>query len=307
MGHKWSFGEMHMRERKTTVISVVSTKGGCGKTTTSANLGGLIADLGFRVLVIDADRQPSLSKYYRLLDGQDSQVRTGLADVITRGGVIWASDIHKTNVGVDVLMSNLSDKAQDWLRERDDRLFLLKRAIHQPLIFDNYDYVIVDTQGSEGPLQRSAAMAADLMLCPLIPDLVNYQEFIAGTLAMVNSLHAMADLSPSFKPGPLHIFINRMDRTNNARAFESLILEDFQKHKDITLLPVVVPNSTVYGGALTAHMPVHQYDKPPASSLGVVNSGYETMHALVHALLPELKGMWADETLRLEAKEVAHV
>ena len=51
----------------TTVISVVSTKGGVGKTTLTANLGGLLAALGLRVLAIDADKQASLSKYYRLL------------------------------------------------------------------------------------------------------------------------------------------------------------------------------------------------------------------------------------------------
>jgi len=32
------------------VISIISTKGGVGKTTTAANLGGLVADAGLRVL-----------------------------------------------------------------------------------------------------------------------------------------------------------------------------------------------------------------------------------------------------------------
>ena len=48
------------------VISAVSTKGGVGKTTLIANLAGLMADLGFRVLMVDADVQPSLTKYYEL-------------------------------------------------------------------------------------------------------------------------------------------------------------------------------------------------------------------------------------------------
>lgn len=41
-------------------ITVVSTKGGVGKTTLAANLGGLLRDIGLRVLLIDADVQPSL-------------------------------------------------------------------------------------------------------------------------------------------------------------------------------------------------------------------------------------------------------
>ncbi len=45
-------------------ITIVSTKGGVRKTTLTANLGGLLADAGYRVLLIDADPQPTLSSYY---------------------------------------------------------------------------------------------------------------------------------------------------------------------------------------------------------------------------------------------------
>lgn len=46
------------------VISIISTKGGVGKTTTTANLGGFAADAGLRVLLLDLDVQPTLSSYY---------------------------------------------------------------------------------------------------------------------------------------------------------------------------------------------------------------------------------------------------
>jgi len=49
------------------VFAVVSTKGGVGKTTLTANLGALLADLGLRVLMIDADVPPALSKFYPAL------------------------------------------------------------------------------------------------------------------------------------------------------------------------------------------------------------------------------------------------
>lgn len=48
------------------VVSVISTKGGVGKTTVTANLGGLLGDAGLRVLFIDLDSQPTLSSYYPL-------------------------------------------------------------------------------------------------------------------------------------------------------------------------------------------------------------------------------------------------
>jgi chromosome partitioning related protein ParA len=49
------------------VLSVISTKGGVGKTATVANLGGFPADTGPRVLLIDLDVQPTLSSYFTLV------------------------------------------------------------------------------------------------------------------------------------------------------------------------------------------------------------------------------------------------
>ena len=42
-------------------LTLCSTKGGIGKTTLTANLAGLLADAGQRVLLVDADIQPILS------------------------------------------------------------------------------------------------------------------------------------------------------------------------------------------------------------------------------------------------------
>ncbi len=53
-------------------ITIVSTKGGVGKTTLTANLGGLLADSGYHVLLIDADPQPTLSSYYALKENADN-------------------------------------------------------------------------------------------------------------------------------------------------------------------------------------------------------------------------------------------
>lgn len=47
--------------------TITSTKGGVGKTTLTANLGALMADMGLRVLLIDVDVQPSLSRYFPLV------------------------------------------------------------------------------------------------------------------------------------------------------------------------------------------------------------------------------------------------
>jgi len=73
-------------------VTVVSTKGGVGKTTLTANLGALLADLGQKVLLIDGDVQPSLSSYYPIT----VRAPVGLSTLITRS--VIEGTICSTNI-----------------------------------------------------------------------------------------------------------------------------------------------------------------------------------------------------------------
>lgn len=67
-------------------LSVVATKGGVGKTTLCANIGGFLADMGYRVLLIDADIQPALTRHFQLSHVAEHGLllsrSSGLADLI---------------------------------------------------------------------------------------------------------------------------------------------------------------------------------------------------------------------------------
>ncbi|MDE0094805.1 MAG: ParA family protein, partial [Gammaproteobacteria bacterium] len=65
------------------IITITNTKGGVGKTTLAANLGGYLADLGKRVLAVDADIQPTLSSYYLI----EELAPNGLSHLITEADV----------------------------------------------------------------------------------------------------------------------------------------------------------------------------------------------------------------------------
>jgi len=284
----------------TTVVSVVNTKGGSGKTTTAANLGGLAAALGQRVLLIDADVQPALTKFF----DTTRHAHSGMNEVISRGGVITDQDIVPTSVdNLFLLPSNMQDYVQAWLKQREDRLILLKRAVRQPVIRENFDLVIIDTQGAKGELQRTAAMAADLMVSPIKPDMLNFSEFCSGTLEMLASLNALADLVPDMRAGPLAIFVNALTRTTNARMIDEAIRAQFRQHPTIRLLDAKVPHANAYVTCRTLRRPVHEVD-PPGKASKPGASASETMHALLHEILPHLKGLWAEGHRMLHDAEV---
>ena len=290
----------------TTVISVVSTKGGVGKTTLIANLGGLLAALGLRVLAIDADKQASLSKYFRLT----AQPTSGMADVIMRGGLIQPKDIVQTEiVGLDMIVSNLSEETESWLEKREDRLIMLKRGVRQPVIRDTYDVVLIDSKGTSCQMTKTAAMAGDIMVSPVKPDTISFAEFRSGTIDLLEQINSMADSgSTMFSSGPMSIVINCMNRTNNAKLLEQQIYDSFRNHPNVKLLSTRIPSATAYELSRTMQRPVHLLDMP-ISGQARGNSAYEVMHKLAFELLPNLTNLWADEPPQseeeaLEAKTV---
>ena len=46
------------------VVSFIIQKGGCGKTTTTVNTSGYLADQGFKVLCVDMDPQGNLTQHF---------------------------------------------------------------------------------------------------------------------------------------------------------------------------------------------------------------------------------------------------
>ena len=62
-------------------IAITNEKGGCGKTTTAVNVSAILAERGYRVLLIDADPQSYSTMYYGLYAPEN----LSLSDVLFHG------------------------------------------------------------------------------------------------------------------------------------------------------------------------------------------------------------------------------
>ncbi|WP_395065411.1 ParA family protein [Paraburkholderia silvatlantica] len=268
------------------VISFVSTKGGVGKTTVAANLGGLLAAFGMKVLAIDADVQPSLSKFFPV----HYRSPRGLSAVVTSGGNPSADCISRTIFSnLDLIYSDTPGaELQSWLNRREDRLMIMRRAMRSPLL-ETYDVVLIDTQGAVGELQKSAAMAADFMVSPVKSDALSAGEFATGTINMFDDLNRLADFGGSFRSGDLLALINAHERTVNARALVAVLRQRFADHRRVRLLDTVVPSAAAYAAAATARIPVHDFDRRRRFG----NSAWNVMHRLAWELFPSLANVYA--------------
>ena len=277
-------------------FTVTSTKGGVGKTTLTANLGALLADMGLRVLLIDADVQPLLSKYLPLAVAKPA---AGLTEVIVRGTVTKSCITATLYQNLDIVISDDPEgNLPHWLLNRIDRGFRLRFALQSPAVVEAYDCVLIDTQGAIGPLQDAAVLAADILVSPITPEILSAREFRDGTMELLDRLEPGGALGASL--GPMKAVIYRQDRSADARVIASGIREDFIKLKGrVAVLETVVPHAKAYKEAATLRVPVHRHERKRD---GPTPSAYTVMHQLAWELIPSLEGVFADLLPRREAQ-----
>jgi chromosome partitioning related protein ParA len=272
-------------------FTIMSTKGGVGKTTLTANLGALLADMGLRVLLVDADVQPSLSKYFALATAEPA---AGLTEAMVRGQVTSACITATVFPNLHILVSDDPEgRLPNWLLGRIDRGFRLRTALQSPAVSGNFDCVLIDTPGAIGPLQDAAVMAADVLVSPITPEILSAREFKDGTMALLDRLEPAG--WPGASLGPVMAVIYRQDRSIDARLIATGIREDLIRLKGrVAVLETVVPHAKAYKEAATLRIPVHRHERRRD---GVMQSANVVMHRLVWELIPGLQGVHADQSL----------
>lgn len=269
-----------------TRITVVSTKGGVGKTTVAANLGGLLADLGHRVLLVDADVQPTLSSYYAIR----SEAHGGLFQLLVSGDTdrVVSSTVIPN---LDLIVSNdPTGQLPNLLLHAPDGRLRLKHLLEA--VSSDYDHVILDTQGSLSALQDAAVLAADLLISPLPPEMLSAREFSRGTLRMLERLGPMEQLGLTLPP--LVAVLNRIDRTRNASQIAAALRDELlaESRGRIRLSDIAIPNLVAYREAASLGIPVHRHE-PNRPTGRTAPAALDTMRALASDVLPD----WALNTV----------
>jgi chromosome partitioning protein len=145
------------------VLAVANQKGGVGKTTTSVNLGAALAELGFRVLVIDLDPQGNATTGLGI-DARNFEL--SMYDVLMRDSSLedCVEPTSMKNLFVAPATIALAG-AEIELVPAFSRELKLKRAIES--VIDDFDYVLIDCPPSLGLITVNALAAADEVLVPI--------------------------------------------------------------------------------------------------------------------------------------------
>ena len=145
------------------IIAIANQKGGVGKTTTTVNLGAALAELDYRVLVIDLDPQGNATTG---LGVEARNFELSMYDVIMRDQPL-EDCIEPTSVKNLFVAPATIDLAgvEIELVPAFSRELKLKRAIDS--VVDDFDFVLIDCPPSLGLITVNGLAAADEVLVPI--------------------------------------------------------------------------------------------------------------------------------------------
>jgi chromosome partitioning protein len=145
------------------VLAIANQKGGVGKTTTAVNLGAALAELGYRVLVVDLDPQGNATTGLGI---SHRNVEGSIYDVIMND-VPVEDCVEPTSVRNLFVVPATIDLAgaEIELVPAFSRELKLRRAIQSAR--DEYDFVMIDCPPSLGLLTVNGLAAADDVIVPI--------------------------------------------------------------------------------------------------------------------------------------------
>ncbi len=149
------------------VYCLAIQKGGVAKTTSSVAMSAALAELGYKVLLIDNDPQANSTRAVGRFGktGTQYSITNIMEDLINFRLFNKEKGILSTNENFDILPSDDSYAGIELqMISIMNREYFMKKYIE--MLRDNYDYIIIDCPPNLGMLTINALVAADEVLIP---------------------------------------------------------------------------------------------------------------------------------------------
>jgi len=163
------------------VIAIAQHKGGVGKTTSALGIGHSLVLLGYRVLLVDCDPQSNLTSTF-------ANVQAPNLCMVLRGEATLAEVVQPVGDKLSLIASRPELSPLERMIGADaTHPNLLRRQLAG--LEGQYDYVIIDTPPSMGPMTVMSLTAAHYVLAPMRPDPFAF----AGFYKLLDMLEAVRD------------------------------------------------------------------------------------------------------------------
>lgn len=242
------------------IISVITSKGGTGKTTVSGALAAGLKKRGYRILAVDMDPQCNLTASFGLsmdsltdknifrvmnkqIDLKDAIVPCDTADLIPASPSLAVADITFVSVGKEYILAKALKKAQ----------------LH-------YDYVILDNPPSLGILTVNSLTASDEVIIPSQADKFSLQ----GIHGLNQTIEAVKEYTnPHLRI--LGIVLNRYNARTVISRNVADMLDVSSKGMDTTLFKTKIRECTAIKEAQLVGQSIFDY-APSSNAANDFNS-----------------------------------
>ena len=229
------------------IISVANQKGGVGKTTTTVNLGTILAKKGKKVLLIDADPQGNATSGL----GVEKDVEKSVYDVLVNDTEI--EDVYQDTMikNLKVCPSNINlAGAEVELVSMMSREQRLKEKLIK--VKDEFDFILIDCPPSLGLVTLNAFTASDSVLIPVQCEYFAL-EGLGQLLNTINLVKKHLNKSLYIEGALLTMYDIRTNLSNQ-------VVKEVKKYFDNKVYKTVIPRNVKLSEAPSYGMPICMYD-----------------------------------------------
>lgn len=235
-------------ERLSRVIAVINGKGGAGKTSITANMGGEMAAGGLRVLLVDTDLSGNLGIALGYIANPGNDKGKGIVQAVWSGGDLTALRDVRENLdvipggGALKLISKISgDSAMASELTGGAVGTAFAEALARIIEANDYDVVLIDCAPGNPELQDMALTAARYVLVPTKTDPYGWD----GLLGIGPQVKKVREANPLitylgvvlFAHNPAATRVYKITRARLDEVSETLpVFDTFIRHSNATAL-----------------------------------------------------------------------